>query len=120
MIGLVAWIFGIPSGYQSGYHPFRSQLAKSRYLKAYDELAKAWPVDVQDVTLNSRFGVTHVRISGPEDSPPLLLLHGVGGNALQWTVCVEELAAHYRVLVPDIITENGKRCFVSNNGVKKT
>lgn len=104
---LLAWIFGMPSGYDSGYHPFRSRAAAVRFQKAYDELATGWPVPVEDVILRSRFGETHVRISGPGDAPPLVLLHGVGGNALQWSGSVSVLSEAYRLYVPDIITENG-------------
>lgn len=37
------------------------------------------------------------------DGPPLLLLHGIPGSALAWGRVGAQLAAHYRVIIPDLL-----------------
>ncbi|MHC5904228.1 alpha/beta fold hydrolase [Streptomyces sp. S6] len=39
---------------------------------------------------------------GPADGPALLLVHGWGGDGREWSRHAEELAARYRVIVPDL------------------
>ncbi|MFF5973568.1 alpha/beta fold hydrolase [Streptomyces sp. NPDC012769] len=42
------------------------------------------------------------RVSGPEDAPPVVLVHGRGGNSTDWTDLARELAADRRVYAPDL------------------
>lgn len=44
----------------------------------------------------------HVHAFGPEDGPPLLLLHGVTGNGLRFRRLAEEELPGVRVLAPDL------------------
>ena len=92
----------------SPHHPFRSPQAKERYLSLYDRRAEDWPVPSQTRLVSTRYGDTFVRISGPQDAPPLVLLHGVGGNSLQWQPNVEALSAHFRVFALDDIKGYGR------------
>ncbi|MEU1519741.1 alpha/beta hydrolase [Streptomyces sp. NPDC005811] len=39
---------------------------------------------------------------GPETGPPLLLVHGWGGDGREWSPHAESLADRFRVLVPDL------------------
>ena len=41
------------------------------------------------------------------DGPPLLLLHGLGGAAVNWTLVAPSLLAHRRLLVPDLPGHGG-------------
>ena len=36
------------------------------------------------------------------DGPPIVLLHGPGGNAAHWARVIGELAATHRVIAPDL------------------
>lgn len=45
--------------------------------------------------------VMHYRVRGKRDAPPLLLLHGIMGNAWEWDAAVAKLAPHFRVYTPD-------------------
>jgi hypothetical protein len=47
------------------YHPFRSAEAKEQYLKLYDLRAKKWPVACETRMVDTSYGSTFVRISGP-------------------------------------------------------
>jgi pimeloyl-ACP methyl ester carboxylesterase len=41
-------------------------------------------------------------IAGPHDGPPVVLLHGGGGNRQMWARTARGLADRYRVLAPDL------------------
>jgi len=47
------------------YHPFRSVAAKEQYLEIYEKRAKTWPVDSQTRLVDTSYGQTFVRVSGP-------------------------------------------------------
>ena len=44
----------------------------------------------------------HYLIGGPSDGTPVVLVHGLGGAALNWAELAPLLAERYRVLVPDL------------------
>lgn len=43
----------------------------------------------------------HYRVRGPKDAPPLLLLHGIMGNAWEWDTAIDLLMERFRVYAPD-------------------
>lgn len=45
--------------------------------------------------------VTHYMVRGKRGAPPLLLLHGIMGNAWEWDAAIDKLAPHFRVYAPD-------------------
>ena len=108
IIGLGLWLFPSDVDFNSPHHPFKSEQAKVEYLKRYDERAKKWPVMSTTKMLNTSYGQTFVRISGPESAAPLILMHGVGGNSLQWMPNVKSLSKHYRVYAVDNVYDNGR------------
>ncbi len=95
----------------SEYHPFRSAEAKGRYLNLYDERAKNWPVVSESKTVETSYGRTFVRISGPAGSPPLVLLHGIGSNSLQWIFNIEALSERHQTYAVDNIYDNGRSVY---------
>jgi pimeloyl-ACP methyl ester carboxylesterase len=44
----------------------------------------------------------HLRADGPQDAPPLPLLHSLGTDHRDWAHQVEALAGRFRVLRPDL------------------
>lgn len=93
------------------YHPFVSADAKAEYLKMYDEKAKRWPVPSETRTVETSWGKTFVRISGPADAPPLVLLSGLGGNALFWMAQIKPWSERYRVYAVDDIYGYGRSVY---------
>lgn len=43
----------------------------------------------------------HFRVRGPKDAQPLLLLHGIMGNAWEWDTAIDRLTERFRVYAPD-------------------
>jgi pimeloyl-ACP methyl ester carboxylesterase len=91
----------------SAYHPFRSAEAKAEYLALYDEKAKSWPVTSECRMIDTSDGQTFVRISGPIDAPPLVLLPGGGATSLMWESNIESLSECYRAYAVDTLINTG-------------
>ncbi|SHH37622.1 alpha/beta fold hydrolase [Geodermatophilus nigrescens] len=75
---------------------------------AYDAALARWPVPVRPVGVDTRFGRTHVLVSGAAAAPPLVLLPGGGATALAWSGAMRLLAAVRRVHVVDPVGDAGR------------
>ena len=100
------------TGEMSAYHPFRSAKAQEQYLQLYDMTAKKWPVVSESRTVDTSYGNTFVRISGPAGAQPLVLLHGIGGNSLQWVPNIKALSESYRTYAIDNIYDYGRSVYM--------
>ena len=49
----------------SDFHPFKSANAKVQYLAFEDKMAKKWPVLSEEKLVQTSFGKTFMRVSGP-------------------------------------------------------
>ena len=90
------------------YHPFISELAKKEYLTMYDAKAGQWPVPSETRMVDTSFGQTFVRISGPDGAAPLVLLSGLGGNSLSWMPQIKAFSENYRTYAVDNISDYGR------------
>jgi pimeloyl-ACP methyl ester carboxylesterase len=90
------------------HHPFRSEQTKAEYLTLYDERAKRWPADFELNYVDTAFGRTFVRISGPGDAPPLVLLPGASCNSLAWIPNIGGLSRSHRVYAVDSVFDFGR------------
>jgi len=93
------------------YHPFKSVEAKEKFLKMYDSAAMWWPVPSETRMVDTSFGKTFVRISGPDDAPPLALLHGMSSNSMTWLTHIEALSKNYRTYAVDSIYDFGRSIY---------
>lgn len=93
------------------HHPFRSQKAKERYLELYDSRAKLWPVPSETRMVETSFGQTFVRISGPLEAPPLVLLPGANTTSLLWIPNIKTLSEFYRTYAVDNIYDFGRSVY---------
>ncbi|MBM7788014.1 alpha/beta hydrolase [Tenggerimyces flavus] len=50
----------------------------------YRELLELWPVPHETLVQPTMQGDTFVVASGPVDAPPVVVLHGSGGNSARW------------------------------------
>ncbi|MHA2104979.1 MAG: alpha/beta fold hydrolase [Candidatus Hodarchaeales archaeon] len=95
------------------YHPFKSHEAKKTFLKYYDEKAKIWPIASENEYVETSFGQTFVRISGPKNSQPLVLIPGdsvTSLTSLPMSV-IEELSKRYRIYALDQIYDIGRSIY---------
>jgi pimeloyl-ACP methyl ester carboxylesterase len=87
---------------------YTSPEVKAELMEIYDAKIKEWPVPYESIYLDTSYGKVHVIISGPEDAPPMLLLHASGVAAWSWTYNVEALSQHYRTYAIDLIGDAGR------------
>jgi pimeloyl-ACP methyl ester carboxylesterase len=95
------------------YSIFRSKGNKDDFLAAYDETLKLWPVPFEELMISTRFGMTHIIVSGPKDAPALILFHAMTYSATEWYPNVQSLAAGYRVYAVDTVGDFGKSTVTS-------
>ena len=98
----------------SDYHPFRSPAKKDRYLANYDARAEQWPVASETSMVGTNWGETFIRVSGPADRPPLILLHGANATSLMWETNIKALSREYRVYAVDNIFDFGRSVYFQN------
>ncbi len=87
---------------------FKTVDGETAYLAAYDAAMKLWPVPYEEVDIPTRFGMTHVVTSGPQDAPPLVLLHGMLATLTMWSPNVADFSKEYRVYAIDTMGQPGK------------
>lgn len=58
--------------------------------------------------MDTNYGKVHVIVSGPEDAPPLLLIHASAIAGWSWLPNIGELNKHYRTYAVDSIGDIGK------------
>ena len=98
----------------SDHHPFRSAAKKQRYLAHYDARAERWPVVSETRMVDTSWGATFVRISGPSDGPPLVLLPGANATLLMWETNIEAFSREHRVYAVDNIFDFGRSVYIRN------
>ncbi len=98
----------------TAHHPFRSAKAEEKYLRLYDKLEKEWPIDSETMMVDTSYGQTFVRISGPVDAPPLVLLPGAGATSLLWFPNIQALSQSFRTYAVDNIFDVGRSVFTRN------
>jgi pimeloyl-ACP methyl ester carboxylesterase len=86
---------------------YRSEEGECAVKDRYTEFLKHWPVPNQHLRIPTREGETFVIASGPENAPPLVLLHGTAFNSSMWIGSIAAWAAHFRVYAVDIIGDAG-------------
>jgi pimeloyl-ACP methyl ester carboxylesterase len=92
----------------TSFYPFRSEKAKQQYLELYDKKAERWPVPSETKMINTSYGQTFIRVSGPESARPLVLLFGATGNSLSWLPNIKALSANFHTYAIDNIYDYGR------------
>lgn len=87
---------------------YASPEVEQKMMDIYDERLAQWPTPYESVLLDTRYGAVHVIVSGPEDAPPLLLLHASGLAGWSWLYNVGELNKYYRTYAVDTIGDAGR------------
>lgn len=86
--------------------------ARAAVLASYDTrlsmLARIHSLDAR--TIETTHGDTHVLIMGPADAPPLVVVHGANGDALQMATPLGSLAETHRCVFVDVPGEPNRSC----------
>jgi pimeloyl-ACP methyl ester carboxylesterase len=86
---------------RSEYHNFRSAEARAEYFAALEVREKRWPIPSENRIVETSWAKTFVRVGGPIDAPPLVLIHGMAGNSLSWEPNIKALSEHFRTYAID-------------------
>jgi pimeloyl-ACP methyl ester carboxylesterase len=86
---------------------YKTEAGEREIRRRYEETLTHWPVPAEQRRVPTREGDTFVLVCGPDDAPPLVLLHGSGSNAAMWMGDVTAWARHFRVHAVDMIGEPG-------------
>ncbi len=77
-------------------------------MKWYERALERAQIDCDPIVVPTRYGESHIVAVGPKDAPPLVLLHGMEGNAASWRHQLAGLQDHFRMYALDIIGSAGK------------
>jgi pimeloyl-ACP methyl ester carboxylesterase len=88
---------------------YKSEAGRERVLAAYDDATDRLEPPIREHrTLETRFGDTHVLVSGPEDAAPVIFFHGgnsFNADTLAW---FPDVIGQFRVYGPDTIGHPGR------------
>lgn len=86
---------------------YRSENGAQLIAERYREFFKFWPQGSRQLRVPTRQGETFVMSCGPDDAPPLVLLHGAGSNSAMWITDATAWSTQYRIYAVDVIGEPG-------------
>lgn len=87
---------------------FKSAKGEARFLAVYDSAMKLWPIPYETRHVPTDCGSTHVIVSGPEDGPPLVLLHCALMTSAIWSPIIGRLSKRHRTYAVDVIGDVGR------------
>ena len=85
---------------------FKTPEARATFIAWHERFRDRIGRPTQSCRLQTRFGATHVLCCGPEDAPPLVLLHGALASSAHALLEVASLADRYRVFALDVIGQS--------------
>jgi pimeloyl-ACP methyl ester carboxylesterase len=88
--------------------PFKTSSGKATFIAAYDAALQTWPIPFEELDVPTRFGTTHVIVTGPKDAPSLVLLHGYMATSVMWAPNIADFSQRYRVYAIDTMGQPGK------------
>ncbi|MFF7700825.1 alpha/beta fold hydrolase [Streptomyces lydicus] len=86
---------------------YKSEAGARELQRRYREVLDAWPVPAEHLRVPTHEGETFVVVSGPEDAPPVVLLHGAGANTTMWQDDITTWSRHFRTYALDLVGEPG-------------
>ena len=85
---------------------FKSEQAKGVLTQWYEKFRARIPGPTTARVVPTSFGPTHVLVGGPEQAPPLVLLHGAMATSAHALVELAPLLTHFRVYAVDVLGQS--------------
>ncbi|NJQ15823.1 alpha/beta fold hydrolase [Streptomyces bohaiensis] len=86
---------------------YRTEAGGEEVRRRYRAALDAWPVPSERLTVATSLGDTFVLAAGPEEAPPVVLLHGACSNALTWQGAAPGWSRQLRTYAVDLPGEPG-------------
>jgi pimeloyl-ACP methyl ester carboxylesterase len=93
---------------QSPASLYRSPQAYIDEMTQYDAFLKRIPVPHESIFIQTSFGETHVLTMGKDNTVPVVMMHGLGANALSMREMAVDFSKSYQVYVLDAVGYSGK------------
>jgi pimeloyl-ACP methyl ester carboxylesterase len=87
---------------------YKSQNSEAMMMTLYDRQMECLGLEYENRTIRTRFGDTHIVITGSRSAPPVITVHGGNGNTPLNLTLFKPLIANYRVYALDTIGHPGK------------
>ena len=87
---------------------FKTLEGEAKSMAAYEGVLAHWPVPYEELDLPTRFGTTHLIVSGSVGAKPIILLHGQDSCAISWIYNIADLSQAFRTYAVDTIGDMGK------------
>jgi pimeloyl-ACP methyl ester carboxylesterase len=81
---------------------YKTPEGRAAVLALYDRELARLELGVESRFVDTRFGRTHLLVAGPQDAPPLVIVHGANGSALPMAQTMGRLAAQQRCVFVDV------------------
>ncbi len=81
---------------------------QQKFLSNYQKELQSWPVQTEELDIQTEFGKTHIISFGNPQGKPLILLHWFYSNSTEWKYMAPFLQERYRVYAVDVIGDMGK------------
>lgn len=102
------FVFVIFKGMGNKRSIYKTPEIEARLMAIYAARMADWPVPYEARDIDTEYGRVHVIVSGPEDGPPLFLLHASAMASWSWLYNVDGLNARFRTYAVDTIGDAGK------------
>lgn len=86
---------------------YKSPEVKAAIQELYQQKRAALTIETVDWWVETPLGKTHLLVAGPEDAPPLVLIHGLHAGAPVALEPLQELASQFRIFAPDTMGQAG-------------
>lgn len=104
----ILFIFSIFLGMGNEHSIYKNPEIEKKLMTIYDEKMSQWPVLHESKYIETSYGKVHIIISGPDEAPPVILLHASAVSSWSWIYNVKMLNKHYRTYLIDTIGDAGR------------
>jgi len=87
---------------------FKSEEGKAEILSLYDKKLEQLDIEYESRYVNTRFGSTHVLVTGSKENPPLVIVHGSNGCAPIAIESYPNLSEKFCVYAVDVMAQPNK------------